>query len=314
MRRFLSTQAFAPQRHGAHLQTAALRNTRTTVARASVARAAVARAAVARGLATNVGVTESDGHHPDAAEAARLTERAYLMPTYTATGARGGGTVFVRGKGATLTDSEGNECLDMAAGIAVNILGHSDEGVAAAVADQARRLQHVSNLYHTEPYARLAAKLSRSAPLLSSRGGGDAGGDGDGDGDGDGARVFFCNSGAEANEAAAKFSTLHAAETEGRGGQGPARRRTNFVAFEGGFHGRTSGALALTHKPAIRAPFANMLMPEDRVRFAPFNDEEAAAALVDDTVAAVFVEPVQGEGGIHPPVINQNSCVCVCAC
>ena len=230
------------------------------------------------------------------------------MPTYTATGERGGGTVFVRGDGAVLADTAGNEFLDMAAGIAVNVLGHSDAAVATAVADQARALQHVSNLYHTEPYARLAAKLSRSAPLLSAQPGGD------GARSCDWARVFFCNSGAEANEAAAKFASLYAAEVEGRGGQGPARRRTRFVAFEGGFHGRTSGALALTHKPAIRAPFANMLMPEDRVRFAPFNDEEAAAALVDDTVAAVFVEPVQGEGGIHPPVINQNSCLCVCAC
>ena len=216
------------------------------------------------------------------------------MPTYTTTGTRSGGPVFAHGEGATLTDTEGKEYLDMAAGIAVNVLGHSDAGVAAAVADQAAKVQHVSNLYHTEPYARLAAALSKSAPLL----GGTAGDDGEGGGGG--ARVFFSNSGAEANEAAAKFATLHAAEAEGRGGQGPARRRTRFVAFEGGFHGRTAGALALTHKPAIRGPFANMLMREDNVAFAPFNDEDAAAALVDDTVAAVFVEPVQGEGGIHP--------------
>jgi len=170
---------------------------------------------------------------------------------------------FVRGEGARLWDDEGNEYLDFLCGISVSLLGHCHPGVVEAVREQAGRLIHVGNLFYTEPPMRLAARLSE----LSLDG-----------------KVFFTNSGAEAIECALKLARKRRA-----GGE--------FVVLERGFHGRTYGALSATPQEAKQAPFAP-LVPGFRA-VAP-DDPEALFAAVNDRTAAVIVEAVQGEGGIHP--------------
>lgn len=179
--------------------------------------------------------------------------------------------VIERGMGCTLYDDQGRAYLDLAAGIAVNALGYGDPEVVAAVQAQAARLIHVSNLYQTEP----AAQLAR---MLCERSFAD--------------RVFFCNSGAEANEGAIKFARKWAKTRF----PGQAGRKVEVVAFEGAFHGRTMGSLAITPREKYQAPF-QPLMPG--VRVARFNDLASAAAAITDDTCAVIVEPVQGEGGIH---------------
>jgi predicted acetylornithine/succinylornithine family transaminase len=181
-----------------------------------------------------------------------------LLPTY----ARADVT-FVSGEGSWLTDAEGKRYLDLLGGIAVVGLGHRHPAPLAAAQAQLEALWHVSNLYATEPMLRLAN-------LLSDRFGG--------------ARAFFCNSGAEANEAALKW----------------ARKATGkpvVVALENSFHGRTHGALAVTGQPAKRAAW-EPLAPA--ARFATLNDPDSLAAAVGSDTAAILIEPVQGEGGIHP--------------
>jgi predicted acetylornithine/succinylornithine family transaminase len=176
--------------------------------------------------------------------------------------------VLESGQGATLTDSDGKTYLDFAAGISVNALGHGDAELVAAVGEQMARLGHVCNLYHSAPHADLAEMLCQGSFAD---------------------KVYFCNSGAEAIEAAIKFARKSARETFGPG-------KTDLVAFTGSFHGRTAGALALTAREQYQAPF-RPLMPG--VAFAPFNDSAAAEKLIGPGTCAVFVEPVQGEGGVH---------------
>jgi acetylornithine/N-succinyldiaminopimelate aminotransferase len=170
---------------------------------------------------------------------------------------------FVTGDGCTLTDSQGREYLDLLAGIAVVGLGHRHPAPLAAAQAQLERLWHVSNLYWTEPMAQLA-------DLLSQRFGG--------------AQAFFCNSGSEANEAALKYARK-------------ATGRTGIVALENSFHGRTLGALAATGQPSKRAAF-EPLVPD--VSFAKLNDTGSLADAVDEGTACILLEPVQGEGGVHP--------------
>lgn len=197
--------------------------------------------------------------------------------------------VFVKGQGCWLTDAEGKEFLDMTAGIAVNALGHGDETWVKAVTDQAATLTHVSNLYHSLPQVRLAERLVKSSFAD---------------------RVFFSNSGTEANEAAIKFSRKYQRfklQQEGEGNKSLGHDshetlKTDLVAFNNGFHGRTMGALALTSKLQYRAPF-EPVMPG--VTFVDFGDlESTAEVLKTGHVAAVFVEPVQGEGGVFPAVAS----------
>ena len=171
-----------------------------------------------------------------------------------------------RGQGAHVWDADGTEYVDLLAGIAVNALGHAHPAIVEAVTTQLSTLGHVSNFFATEPQVSLAERL---IGLLGWAGG---------------ARVFFSNSGAEANETALKISR--------RTG------RTRLVAAEGSFHGRTMGALALTSKAAYREPFAPL--PGD-VTFVPYDDLAALEAAVDDTVAAVVLEPIQGEAGVVVP-------------
>jgi acetylornithine/N-succinyldiaminopimelate aminotransferase len=170
---------------------------------------------------------------------------------------------FVRGEGTRLWDDEGNEYLDFLCGISVSLLGHCHPAVVEAITEQAGRLIHVGNLFHTEPPRRLAERLAELA------GGG---------------KVFFTNSGAEAIECALKLARKH-------------RQGGEFVVLERGFHGRTYGALSATPQEAKQAPFAPLVPGFTAV---PPDDPEALRAAVSDRTAAVLVEAVQGEGGIHP--------------
>ncbi|KAL1198599.1 Acetylornithine aminotransferase, chloroplastic/mitochondrial [Cardamine amara subsp. amara] len=180
--------------------------------------------------------------------------------------------VFSSGKGCKLFDPEGKEYLDCASGIAVNALGHGDPDWLRAVTDQAPVLAHVSNVYHTIPQIDLAKRLVASSFAD---------------------RVFFCNSGTEANEAAIKFSRKFQRFTH------PEDKEvaTGFIAFSNSFHGRTLGALALTSKEQYRTPF-EPIMPG--VTFLEYGNIQAATDLIRlGRIAAVFVEPIQGEGGIY---------------
>ena len=175
--------------------------------------------------------------------------------------------LFVRGEGAYLWDDEGRRYLDFLAGIAVDALGHAHPVFVDAVASQAARLAHVSNYFATPPQLALAARLKRLS------------------GAGETGRVYFGNSGAEANEAAFKLARLH-------GGI----ERPRILALNGAFHGRTMGTLALTGKPAMQEPFLPMVPGVE------FLDStiEALEAAMDERVAALFVEPIKGEAGVLP--------------
>ncbi len=177
--------------------------------------------------------------------------------------------VFVRGEGAYLWDADGNRYLDLLAGLAVNALGHAHPQVLGAISAQLSTLGHVSNFFATPTQIALAERLAGFATVNAP---------------GLEARVFFTNSGTEANEAGFKITR--------RTG------RTRIIAMEGAFHGRSLGALALTANPAYREPFEPL--PGD-VTFVPYGDVEALAAALDDTVAAVVLEPIQGENGVVEP-------------
>lgn len=168
------------------------------------------------------------------------------------------------GEGAVVTDTDGRSYVDLLGGIAVNILGHRHPAVIDAVTRQLNTLGHTSNLYATEPAVALAEALVAHL--------------------GTEARVFFCNSGTEANEVAFKITRLTG--------------RTKIVAAQNAFHGRTMGSLALTGQPAKQAPFAPL--PGD-VTHIPFGDAEELARVVDSDTAAVFLEPIMGEGGVVVP-------------
>ncbi len=198
------------------------------------------------------------------AAAIRTADATYLVPTY-----RRAPVVFVRGEGAWLFDTEGEAYLDFVTGIGVASLGHAHPRLAAALADQASTLVHTSNLYHHPLQSAVAERLARLSGL---------------------ARAFFCNSGAEAVEACLKFARRYWF-THG------ARERTEFVAFEHAFHGRTFGALSATWDAHYREPFAPLV---PGVRFVPPTDPAALADAVTDRTAAILVEPIQGEGGVRP--------------
>lgn len=175
---------------------------------------------------------------------------------------------LVRGQGAYVWDSDDKKFLDFLAGIAVNALGHAHPRFVAAVSDQVATLGHVSNFFTTPPQIELAQKLTVLADL------------------GWGSEVFFTNSGTEANEAAFKLVRLHGNKTG----------RNRLVAFEGAFHGRTLGALALTANAAYRTPFEPLPGP---VTFIPRTARALDEALEQRDVAGVFMEPLQGEAGVH---------------
>lgn len=189
------------------------------------------------------------------------TYMTHLMPTYPEPA-----VTFVRGEGVHLYDDGGKEYLDFLSGLAVTSLGHAHPAVAEAVAEQARTLLHVSNLYGTLPGPEVAATIDR---LI-----------------GGGGRVFFTNSGAEANECAIKLARKW-------GGHG----KYAVISAYGSFHGRTLATLHATGQPAKHEPFQPM--PEG-FRHVAWSDLDALEAAIDPTVAAVLVEPLQGEGGVNP--------------
>jgi len=174
--------------------------------------------------------------------------------------------LFVRGEGAYVWDADGTKYLDFLAGIAVNALGHAHPVFVEAITAQASTLAHVSNYFATPPQLAMAARLKRLA------------------GTGESGRVYFGNSGAEANEAAFKLARLHGRGTD----------RTRILTLTGGFHGRTMGSLALTGKPALQADFLPMVPGVEHIDATI----EALEAAVDDRVAALLVEPIQGEAGV----------------
>jgi predicted acetylornithine/succinylornithine family transaminase len=190
-------------------------------------------------------------------------EERYLMRTY-----KRAPVEFVRGEGALLWDAEGKEYLDFLGGISVCSVGHCNPAVVEALREQAGRLMHTSNLFYTEPMVRLAERLAESSL---------------------GGRVFFSNSGTEANECAIKIARKHAHR---RGISAP-----EIVSFERDFHGRTYGSLSATPALATNPALAPML---PGFRAVPFDDPEALRAAVGESTAAVLIEPIQGEAGIYP--------------
>ncbi len=189
---------------------------------------------------------------------------SHLIPTY-----KRQPIAFERGEGAWLFDSDGNRYLDALSGIAVNTLGHAHPALVEAITHQAKRLLHTSNLYEIDVQTRLADRLCDISGM-------DA--------------VFFGNSGSEANEAAIKLARLHG---HNRGIDTPV-----VVVMEGSFHGRTLAALAATGNASAQKGFEPM--PEGFLRV-PYGDFDAIAELTDDNIAAVLVEPIQGEGGVRVP-------------
>ena len=189
-------------------------------------------------------------------------ESRHVLQTY-----RRQPVTFVRGKGVYLYDSDGREYIDLLSGIGVTSLGHAHEGLTRAITDQAQTLIHTSNLFFHPLQGQLAARLTSLSGLE---------------------RAFFCNSGAEANEAALKFARRYW-HTLGEA-------RTEIIALEESFHGRTMGALSVTSDEHYRAPFEPLL---PGVRWVPATAKAIAEAVTDKT-AAVIVEPIQGEGGVRP--------------
>jgi predicted acetylornithine/succinylornithine family transaminase len=200
--------------------------------------------------------------HPTPTEIMAL-DSAHVLQTY-----RRVPVVFERGSGCRLYDTEGHPYLDFISGIGVSSLGHGHPRLAAAVAEQAAQLIHTSNLYYHPLQSELAARLAELSGLP---------------------RAFFCNSGAEAVEACLKFARRYW-HTQGT-------RRTEVVALERGFHGRTMGALSVTWDDHYRAPFSPLL---EGVTFVSNSDPAALLAAVSGKTAAIIAEPLQGEGGVRP--------------
>jgi predicted acetylornithine/succinylornithine family transaminase len=194
---------------------------------------------------------------------AMVTTRDYLLQTY-----RRAPVAFSHGQGVWLYDLEGKRYLDFIGGIAVSVLGHAHPRLVAAIQAQAARLLHVSNLFHIAEQAALGRWLVEHSALD---------------------RVFFCNSGAEANEAAIKLAR--------KWGRRDGRDRYEIIVTHHSFHGRTMGTLAATMQPKYQQPFAPLLPGFAAV---PFDDLDAIPGATTERTCAVLVEPVQGEGGIHP--------------
>jgi acetylornithine/N-succinyldiaminopimelate aminotransferase len=197
----------------------------------------------------------------------QAAEKKLLLNTYERTP-----VLFLEGNGAYLRDEQGNDYLDLLSGIGVSALGYAHPAVEAAIAAQSKRLLHTSNLFFHEHTAELALRLTEMSGLD---------------------RVFFCNSGTEAWEAALKLARAHAGLLRSQG----KNIGTDFLAMEHSFHGRTMGSVATTHKEKYREPFAPVMPGVDFVRF---NSVADLRAKFSREVCGICIEAVQGEGGIHP--------------
>ncbi|MAR56515.1 MAG: aspartate aminotransferase family protein [Rickettsiales bacterium] len=200
---------------------------------------------------------------------ARLVAKGqqYYVPNY-----RPREMILDRGEGARVFDLEGKDYIDLGSGIAVCGLGHHQQQLKQAAVDQLDKLWHTSNIFYTEPPILLAEALVRAAPFAE--------------------RVYLCNSGAEANEAAIKLCRKYAAD------QGRSPEQRNIITFKGSFHGRTLATVTATAQPKYQEGFEPL--PGGFVYCDQFNDEAAIRALVDENTCAILVEPVQGEGGVVP--------------
>jgi len=201
----------------------------------------------------------------------------YIFPTYKRA------LTLVKGEGCRVWDDRGKEYLDFVGGIAVCALGHSSPIVTRALDEQSRQLVHVSNLYYTRPQAELAKLLVENSFAD---------------------RVFFCNSGAEANEAAIKLARKYSREKAGPG-------RHTIVCMQGSFHGRTMATLSATGQTKVQAGYDPLVQG---FTFVPFDDLEALKSAVDETVCAVMLEPIQGEGGVvvpHPDYLKGVKALCL---
>jgi len=210
-------------------------------------------------------------------EELELYASQYIMQTYARVPLS-----IVRGQGCRVYDAEGREYLDFVAGVAVNALGHGHPDLVTAIEQQARHLIHTSNLYYSEPQVQLARQLVD----LSF-----------------GQKVFFCNSGAEANEAAIKLARKYATETFGP-------ERCEIITMHNSFHGRTLATLTATGQAKIRQGFDPL---PAGFSYATLNDIESVKALISDRTAAVLVEPIQGEGGVvvaDHPFIQELRALC----
>ena len=188
----------------------------------------------------------------------------FIMNTYSRFDA-----VFDHGQGCFLYDTKGKTYIDFASGIAVNSLGYGCKKIEDAILKQSKKLLHCSNLYQSEPQVKLAQKLCSNSTFD---------------------KAFFCNSGAEANEAALKLAKIYAKKNKGE-------NCTKFIAFKNSFHGRTIGALSLTGQDKYQKNFTPLM---GDVKFALYNDINSLKQCLDENVCAIFLEPVQGEGGIIP--------------
>ena len=189
----------------------------------------------------------------------------YMFPTYSRQP-----ITLIRGQGSRVWDENGKEYIDFVGGIAVCALGHSSPIVSMALADQSQKLVHVSNLYYTRPQMELARMLVENSFAD---------------------RVFFCNSGAEANEAAIKLARRYSREKFGRG-------RYAIISATGSFHGRTMGTLSATGQTKIQAGYEPLL---EGFIFVPYNDLKSLESAIDESVCAIMLEPLQGEGGVISP-------------
>jgi acetylornithine/N-succinyldiaminopimelate aminotransferase len=212
---------------------------------------------------------DAEKNHPASRKTRDLiaTGYRYYVPSY-----KPRPLIVARGEGSRLFDIEGRDYIDLGAGIGVNVLGHQHPALVKALTAQAHRLWHTSNIYFSEPPVELARELVESSEFAT--------------------RVFFCNSGTEANEAAIKLVRKWAAEL----GKKPQERE--IITFSGSFHGRTLASLAATVQPKYQAGFEPL--PEGFVHCDRFNVEKALTGLVSPRTAAIMLEPVQGEGGVIP--------------
>jgi len=244
--------------------------------------------------------THPDSHTLKSTQEMIHSHSHYLLNTYARPP-----LLFTHGKGLTLTDSSNRDYLDFTAGIAVTALGHSDSGINAVVAEQGEKLSHASNVYWNEWAGELAKGLiertREHGGLGLSKGV-------TGEGGSVGGKVFFSNSGTEANEGALKFARKYGKEfnslstTSSTSSSSPTSSsstgKKGIVCFSNAFHGRTFGALSVTPNPKYQAPFTP-LIPGVRVGELNNMDEERMKGLLDESVCGVIVEPIQGEGGVQ---------------